>query len=179
MSEVMRRNDGRTNAGWESGMDPEAPPLTREGRKLLEARVRRLREEVLPVLVDAMRDSEDDGREAAEYVRAADELRRLSGILAGATPIGEPRGTRVQLGDELELRSPGRVVERFLIVHPAEAPLDERRISAESPLGRAVLGRGPGEEIVVAAPGEPYRCRLLRWTRGPSSRTLVAEVMPG
>ncbi|HXJ62703.1 MAG TPA: GreA/GreB family elongation factor [Actinomycetota bacterium] len=161
----------------------DTPVLTPEGRRMIEARVRRLREEVLPQLVDALRESEDDGRDAFEYARVEGELLRLTGILAAASVLSEPgasrRQRRFRLGDEVELRFPDGEAERFLIVHPAEAPLDDRRISAESPLGEAILGREPGDEVVVRAPGEDYRCRLVRWSRGVAGRTLVAEVLAG
>ena len=161
----------------------DEPILTPEGRRMIEDRARRLREEVLPGLVDAMRESQDDARDAFEYARAQGELMRLTGILAAASVLEDPgtsrRQRRFRLGDEVELRFADGVAERFLVVHPAEAPLDDRRISAESPLGEALLGREPGDEVVVRAPGEHYRCRLVRWSRAGSGRTLVAEVLPG
>jgi transcription elongation factor GreA len=165
------------------GATEDAPVLTAEGRRMIEARVRRLREEILPELVVALRESEDDARDAFEYARAEGELLRLTGILAAASVLDEPgasrRQRRFRLGDGVELRFPDGVVERFLVVHPAEAPLDDLRVSAESPLGEAVLGREPGDEVVVRAPGEDYRCRLVRWSRRGSGRTLVAEVLTG
>jgi Putative transmembrane protein (PGPGW) len=41
--------------------------------------------------------------------------------------------------------------ERFLVVHPLEAPLDSVRISASLPLARAVLGRHAGDLVDVAS----------------------------
>jgi transcription elongation factor GreA len=163
--------------------ESEVPVLTAEGRRMIESRVRRLQHDVLPVLVGALRESEGEGREELEYTQAEGELRRLTRILATSREIGEPDRSqgvrRLQLGDEVELRSPEGGAERLLIVHPAEAPLDDRRISVESPLGVAVLGRIPGEEVVVEAPGEPYRCRLVRWSRAEAGWRLIAEIVPG
>ncbi len=39
------------------------------------------------------------------------------------------------------------------IVEPAEADIAEERISAESPLGRALLGQQAGDEVRFRAPG--------------------------
>ena len=183
MSAVMGKQVGSGTDRIRSGIS-EGPVLTEEGRRLLEARVHRLREEILPELADAMQDSEDDGREANEYGRALGELHRLIVILGQARVLEGLPGARhvprrVQLGDEVELRFPEGAVERLRIVHPVEAPLDDHRISAESPLGVAVLGRRPGEEVLVGAPGAPYRCRLLRWDRRGSWRRLIAEVVRG
>jgi hypothetical protein len=52
-------------------------------------------------------------------------------------------------------------VERFRLVHPLEAFLDDERISAESPLARALLGRAIGETVSVEAPAGRYRVRIL------------------
>ena len=42
---------------------------------------------------------------------------------------------------------------QFNIVEPVEADIAEERLSAESPLGRALLGRRVGEEVRFRAPG--------------------------
>jgi transcription elongation GreA/GreB family factor len=47
--------------------------------------------------------------------------------------------------------------QQFLFVHPLEAALDSVRISASSPLGRAVLGRRAGDLVDVASPAGRVR----------------------
>jgi hypothetical protein len=59
--------------------------------------------------------------------------------------------------------------ERFLLVDPVEAPLDQVRISAESPPARALLGRPVGEQVEVKALSGRYRCRILATRRCPAS----------
>jgi transcription elongation factor GreA len=72
-----------------------------------------------------------------------------------------PGGTdAVQLGDAVTVRLPD-TQERFLIVHPLEAALDSVRISASSPLARAVLGRRAGDLVDVRSPTGRYRARIL------------------
>lgn len=159
------------------------PVLTPEGKAMLEARIRRLRTDVMPELALAMQDRDRDGRDALEYARVALEHHRLVETLAHARVANEAAGEggdgdSVRLGDEVEIRFADGVVERCLIVHPVEAPLDDHRVSAESPLGRAMIGAKPGQEVVVEAPGHPYRCRLVRWARKRSPRRLIAEVAP-
>jgi Transcription elongation factor, GreA/GreB, C-term len=73
---------------------------------------------------------------------------------------------RDERGDAVEIA--GGSPERFLIVHPVEAPLDDTRISAHSPLARALLGRRIGDDVEVHAPGGAYRCRILAAERGTS-----------
>jgi transcription elongation factor GreA len=51
---------------------------------------------------------------------------------------------------EGEWRSPP---ETYRIVGSAEADPSDGRVSNESPLGRALMGRGVGEGVTVSAPG--------------------------
>lgn len=41
----------------------------------------------------------------------------------------------------------------YQLVGPDESNIDQGRISVASPLGKAMLGRKPGDEIVLQAPG--------------------------
>jgi transcription elongation factor GreA len=137
--------------------------LTREGKRLLAERASSLRGEVLPELRAALEDPERDGRADADYERAVDQLHRLTWLVDHATiaedQIGEP--AVVQLGKAVTVRDGEGVEERFLIVHPVEAPLDDIRISVRSPLAQALLGHRVSEEVKVAAPSGRYRCQIL------------------
>jgi hypothetical protein len=109
----------------------------------------------------------DDG-----HARGAAELAYLHSILGQAIttqdlPPEQP-GV-VELGDEVTVEFDAGETERFLLVDPVEAPLDQVRISVESPLARALLGRPVGEQVEVEAPGGRYRCRILATRRCPAS----------
>jgi len=52
-----------------------------------------------------------------------------------------------------------------LIVHGFEVELGDRRISPDSPLGRAVLGRRVGDVVEVPAPSGTYRCTVTAASR--------------
>jgi transcription elongation factor GreB len=102
----------------------------------------------------------DDGG----YARGPAELARLNEILALAITTEELPPELcgvVELGDEVLVEFAADEIERFLLVDPVEAPLDDVRISVESPLARAVLGRQVGEQVEVDAPAGRYRCRIL------------------
>jgi transcription elongation factor GreA len=137
--------------------------LTRAGKRLLIERASALRGDVLPELRAALADPERDSRVDAEFERAVNELRHLVWLVEHATLAedlsGEP--TVVELGRTVTVRDDRGVVERFLIVHPLEAPLDDLRISVSSPLAQALLGHRVGEEVEVAAPSGRYRCWIL------------------
>ena len=71
-----------------------------------------------------------------------------------------PDSCCVALGDTMTLCYPDGESGRDVIVDPLEAPLADRRISSDSPLGRALLGRHVGEVVEVDVPGGRYRCRI-------------------
>jgi transcription elongation factor GreA len=98
------------------------------------------------------------------YERGAAELARLNEILALAITTEElppELSGVVELGDEVLVEFAADETERFLLVDPVEAPLDDVRISVQSPLAQAVLGRRIGEQVEVEAPAGRYRCRIV------------------
>jgi transcription elongation factor GreA len=104
--------------------------------------------------------------------RGAAELAHLHSILGQAITTEELPPERpgvVEFGDEVTVEFGPGETERFLLVDPVEAPLDQLRISVESPLAQAVLGRRVGEQVEVEAPAGRYRCRILATRRFPSS----------
>jgi transcription elongation GreA/GreB family factor len=158
--------------------DAGAPAiLTREGRRLLAQRAQRLRTRLLTELRAALDQDQRDLQAVADYQRAAAELHRLTWLLEHAT-IAEDLPddpALVELGEAVTVQDEHGGVDRFLIVHPAEAPLDHTRISTDAPLARALLGRRVGEEVEVDAPGGTYRYRILAAERAPARRRHDAD----
>jgi transcription elongation factor GreA len=142
--------------------------LTEEGRKRLAERIRRLREETIPGLESALEGRDEDVRIRVELDMAAGELDRLTHLLerAGSLEDVPTDPNLVQLGDWVTVEDESGSVDRYLIVHAAEAIGDEQRISADSPLGAALLGHRVGEEAVVDAPAGQYRLRVVDVFRG-------------
>lgn len=58
------------------------------------------------------------------------------------------------------LREDGRILH-FVLVPPTEANINEGKLSVASPMGKALLGRRPGEEFSFDAPGGPVRAKVL------------------
>jgi transcription elongation factor GreA len=137
--------------------------LTQEGKRLLEERATRLREEVLPSIVARLEEQDRDAQVEAEYRRATDELADIEYLIRHAPVAEEIPGDPqvIEVGDEVTIGFEDGSTERYLIVHPVEATLDELRISADSPLARALLGRRIGEQVEVAAPAGAYRCTIV------------------
>lgn len=142
---------------------PADPVLTRRGRAALEDRARRLRDEVIPTCGRRMREVQVDPNVAAEYQRVVSELAKITEVLREAVDAEDLPANPdiVEVGDTVTLEMPDGVIESYVIVHPAEAPVDRRRISSESPMSKAVLGRGVGEKVEVAAPSGPFEVEIV------------------
>jgi transcription elongation factor GreA len=100
-----------------------------------------------------------DITENAEYEDAKNEqafiegrIQALTALIKNAVIIEENTSTtHVQIGSTVEIQgSNGR--ETYTIVGSTEAAPEEGRISNESPVGRALLGRKKGDKVTVSVP---------------------------
>jgi transcription elongation factor GreA len=109
-----------------------------------------------------------DISENAEYEDAKNEqafvegrIQSLSALLKNAVVINENHSTtHVQIGSTVTLQSDDGK-EKFTIVGSAEAAPSEGRISNESPVGRALLGRKKGDTVVVTVPAGDTSYKIL------------------
>lgn len=101
-----------------------------------------------------------DLSENAEYHQARedqanceDRIGRLEQILKNAVIMDKHHAGVVEVGTTIIVTKKGDQEERrFTLVGSEEANSLEGRISNESPLGRALLGKKKGDEVAVAAP---------------------------
>ncbi len=116
-------------------------------------------------VAEAIKTARDQGdlSENAEYHAAKDEQQNLEArisqieyILANSEVIAKPRGnkSKVQLGSSVELKSANGMAKQFQVVGTVEADPLEGKISDESPLGKALLGKQIGEEVEIVTPAE-------------------------
>lgn len=102
-----------------------------------------------------------DLAENAEYQSARQEQERnearvseIEHILQNAELIKASRGAGiVRLGSRVSLQGSGKAKE-FQVVGTVEADPLEGKISDESPIGRALLGKAVGDEVEIATPAE-------------------------
>jgi transcription elongation factor GreA len=151
-------------------------PVTREGLERLRSELKELKEVRRPAVVAALAEArshgdlrENAGYDAAKHDQAMTEKRiaDLDALLRQAVVIEEDGG---DLGDEVRIGSTVVVEvdgeeERYTIVGAIEAKPAQGLISNESPVGRALLGRQPGEEAVAVAPHGETRLRIVRIER--------------
>ena len=84
-----------------------------------------------------------------------EQMIRNASLIATAGQDGSVRlGSTVTVEDEFGRSS-------YTIVGPAEADAASGKISLESPVGKALIGREPGEEVEVETPGGARRVRIL------------------
>lgn len=103
-----------------------------------------------------------DLSENAEYHAAKDEheknesrIMEIEGILASAELITKPKGdSKVQLGSTVCLKSSDGKTKEFSVVGTVEADPLNGKISDESPIGKALMGKKQGEEVEIVTPAE-------------------------
>lgn len=134
--------------------------LTPEGVERLQAELRHLITEERPRVAQRIHDAKLDGdiSENAEYEDAKQEQSFLEGRIAtievqlkNAEVIEHQNGDKVRIGSTVVISGPDGK-ETFTIVGSAEAAPREGRISNESPVGVALMGRKKGDEVTVQAP---------------------------
>jgi len=77
----------------------------------------------------------------------------LENIVKNATVIESPALPGVvEMGDKVLIQNQDGKIEQFVIVGSAEANPVEGKISNESPVGKALLGRKIGDEVEVTTP---------------------------
>lgn len=111
-------------------------------------------------IADKIANARDYGdlSENAEYDAAREEqgllesrIAEIEDILMNAEIIKGGSRTKVALGSTVELKTNGKTVT-YSIVGPVEADPLEGKISDESPIGEALLGKKVGEHAVITTP---------------------------
>jgi transcription elongation factor GreA len=140
--------------------------LTQEGRRLLEERIQ-LVSATVAELQRALDDPECRADSVEGYKRATQEVERLRALLdraIGIEDVPDDPGL-VELGDTVAIRLDDGTLEAYIIVDASEAPVEDQRISVQSPLGQALLGKQVGAKIEVQIPAGSYRCTILSASR--------------
>ncbi len=144
-------------------MDDKKIYLTKEGLAELKKEFDQLAKVRRPDVLTRVSEARNMGdlSENAEYTAARDELSfidvridELEELLKQATLIAEPSKSSnhiVKLGSTVKLNIKDKH-EVFTVVGEWEADPKEKKISHQSPLGKALLGKKVGEKVEVEAP---------------------------
>jgi transcription elongation GreA/GreB family factor len=98
-----------------------------------------------------------DGGMLTDLALTQRRIAEIQDLLARATPIdGTAREPGVVgIGATVTVRWDGDGEETYTIVDPAEIDLDAGRISHESPVGEALVGRRAGDRVAVTTLAGP------------------------
>ncbi len=143
-------------------MAVEKVPMLAEGHAMLEAELKALKEE-RPLIVDAIEEARAHGdlSENAEYHAAKERQGQVEATLAdiedklSRAQVIDPKtlsGDKAVFGATLTLLDEDDKPLKYQLVGQAEADAKVGKISYNSPIGRAFIGRSVGEEIEVTVP---------------------------
>ena len=145
----------------------EKMPMLQEGYDTLSADLKRLKAE-RPTIVDAIEEARAHGdlSENAEYHAAKERQGQIEASIAdiedklSRAQIIDPKdlsGDKIVFGATVTLKDEDEKPVTYQIVGQTEANAKTGRISYNSPLGRALIGRKVDEEIEVTVPsGDRY-----------------------
>jgi transcription elongation factor GreA len=152
-------------------MTEKQVPLTRDGKARLEEELESLRAQ-RRVIAERIHNAQEQGtsQNDAEYDDAKQEQGMVEGrileiedILRRATIIDEEsahHAGRVVIGSGVEVEQDGKR-RHYRIVGAPEADPTQGKISNESPVGAALLGRTVGETVDVNAPRGVIKVKII------------------
>lgn len=134
--------------------------LTKEGLEELKKEYEELTKVKRPEVLERLSAARNQGdlSENAEYTAARDELSFVDGrideldeLLKQVSVIEDSGKGSVALGSKVTLKV-GAKEDIYTVVGEWEADPAEKKISHESPLGKALLGKAKGDQVEVDAP---------------------------
>lgn len=143
--------------------------LTLDGKIELEKELEELKAQRVAV-AERIASARDFGdlRENEEYHAAREEQatmeRRISeieDILLNAEMITAKNTSIVEVGNTVELETEGKKVI-YTVVGPVEADPLEGKISNESPIGRALLGKKVDETVTIETPKATVEYKIVK-----------------
>jgi len=151
--------------------------MTAEGYATLERELKKRTTEERPKIIAAISEARAHGdlSENAEYHAAKEaqshnegRIQELEDILSRAEVIDLKKlsGDTVKFGAHVTLVDEDTEEEKkYQIVGDVEADVKAGRISISSPIARALIGKGVGDQVEVAAPGgaRAYEITAVRW----------------
>ena len=146
----------------------EKVPMLAEGHRKLSEQVRHLKMIERPAVVEAIEAARAHGdlSENAEYHAAKERQGHIEAMIAdiedqlSRAMVIDPTslsGDKIVFGATVTLIDEDDKKVRYQLVGQVEADAKQGRISYNSPLGRALIGRQVGEEVEVSTPsGDRY-----------------------
>jgi transcription elongation factor GreA len=146
----------------------EKVPMLAEGHRKLSDQVRHLKQVERPAIVQAIEDARAHGdlSENAEYHAAKERQGQVEATIAdiedqlARAMVIDPStlsGDKVVFGATVTLVDEEDKKVKYQLVGQVEADAKDGKISYNSPLGRALIGREKGDDVEVSTPsGDRY-----------------------
>lgn len=144
--------------------------VTAEGYLDLENELNELKNERRPQIIQAIKEARalGDLSENADYDAARDEqaqvearIKELEYKLEHSEIIENKKKNKVALGSTVVIKYEDGEEDEYMIVGSLEADPFNNRISNESPIGIAVMGKKQGEVVSVASPDGSYNVTIM------------------
>jgi len=148
-------------------------PMTTRGAELLRAELQRLKAVARPNVIAAITEARAHGdlSENAEYDAARAQQGFIEGRIAeleaklGNAQVIDPKlvdaDGRCVFGATVDLEEKGKPPATYQIVGDDEADIKQGRISINSPIARALIGKESGDIVDAQTPGGVKRYEIL------------------
>ena len=158
-------------------MNSQPNYLTFEGKKKLEEELQHLTTTARKELAERLRFAikQGDLSENADYSKAKEDqaflegrIRTIEAMLRNTVIVEQARAEtvasdKVHIGCKVTVNEAGlNDPETYLVVGPAEADPKQGKISHESPLGKALLGKRISEKVQIQAPAGGITFEILQ-----------------
>ncbi len=144
--------------------------ISKEGLEKLQQELERLIKIERPEIIDRISKARDLGdlSENAEYHEARNlqsfvegRIQELEALIKGAVIIKNTKNKdTVTLGSTVHATCDNGVKMKYMIVGHSEADPLNGRISHESPIGRALIGKPVGHEVELVIPAGKLKCTI-------------------
>lgn len=133
--------------------------ITDDGKRELERELEELKGQ-RGAVADKIAEARDFGdlSENAEYDSAREaqgllesRIAEIEDVLLNAEIIKATKSSKVILGSNVELKT-GKTTVNYAVVGPVEADPIEGKISNESPIGVALMGKKVGDSVTITTP---------------------------
>ncbi len=145
--------------------------LTEAGLEDLKKELEYLKLEKRPEVINALKDARalGDLSENAEYDAARNEqalveskIKELEVMIENAVVIKEISTDKVSLGNKVTIKyEDDNETEEYSIVGSKEADPFQNKISNESPIAKAIMGKKVGDVVTVESPNGKYKVAIV------------------
>ena len=145
--------------------------LTKEGLNELQEELKDLKENKRPEVINQIKEARAQGdlSENAEYHAAKDKqgqiearIKEIEYLIDNATLISNTKSSTIKVGSTVEIEYvDDNETDTYKIVGSTEADPFENKISNESPIAVAIIGKKVGDTVSIESPNGNYDIKII------------------